>query len=219
MMLARLPLGAGRLYGCAPAQDAMICKDSRFSCPGGFSCDGLNKTCSHESGVKVSRMLNVPSTGARIALDSDFCSYITPYLYSGCTCTNMDQGFNASCSISFIGVDTIGVEVLVEPCGSPALMSLDVTEADIGFDWPLASITAGTSENIPVPGLTVGIPVIGDVGVYVDIGFNGNLDMLNISLGLDGCGTVLGVQECGSSIDSDLPYEIISGSFSFEDLC
>jgi hypothetical protein len=44
--------GAGRIGGCSPFPNAVICNDRRFSCPSGTKC--WNSTCTHPDGSKSS---------------------------------------------------------------------------------------------------------------------------------------------------------------------
>ena len=80
------------------------------------------------------------------------------------------------------------------PCGNPATIGLYVYETDIHLNYTVGQFGAGTHNEFPIPGLSVGLPVIGDAGVFVDLDIEGNADKLTIKLGLDACAVVAGVQ-------------------------
>ena len=84
------------------------------------------------------------------------CAYLEPYLdTSMCTCADTSTlGAQIECDVNVIDLDTIGVKADVEPCSEPMHMDMEVTEADMGIDFPIADITAGVAQQIPVPGRT-----------------------------------------------------------------
>ena len=67
----------------------------------------------------------------------------------------------------------VGLLGEMAPCAQPATVSLDITGPD-GFDYPIATMTTGTNKTIEIPGLSVGIPELGDAGVFVDFQLDGN---------------------------------------------
>ncbi len=66
----------------------------------------------------------------------------------------------------------VGLIGELAPCAQPATVSLDITGPD-GFDYPIAAMTTGTNKTIEIPGLSVGIPELGDAGVFVDFQLDG----------------------------------------------
>jgi hypothetical protein len=77
-------------------------------------------------------------------------------------------------------------------------MSVTIYETDIGFKYT-EGISAGTTvASFPIPGLSIGVPGLGDLGVYAGIDFQGNADSLTIDGNLDLCGEIAGEKECGS---------------------
>lgn len=146
--------------------------------------------------------------------DSDFCSEISADLPTYCTCANKDQGMNVTCSVDFMDYDTIGVSLDIEPCGTPAQMSLLVTETDLDISYEFTEV-AGKTEKVPIPDLSFDIPFYGTLGVVMDITINGNADALNFDVALDACTA----DECGADVTSYLPYQILKGTYSFGDVC
>ena len=92
-------------------------------------------------------------------------------------------------------------------------MSLTVYETAIGFSYTIASISAGTSEKYPIPGLSYGVDGLA-IGAYADVGLNGNADSLSVTIGLDGCVSIPIVgTECGSDIPisgNPFPYNVLT---------
>lgn len=122
------------------------------------------------------------------------------------------------CKINVLDIDTVGVQATFTPCAQPLSMSLDITEADVPIDYPIASLTAGTDEEIPIPGLVwtiVAVSAQANMAVKID----GNLDAVTISLGVDACASIFGFQKCGSDLTSDLPIYILNDQFDFSELC
>jgi len=152
------------------------------------------------------------------------CGVIEPDLPSNCNCTDKHLGFVAECDVSlgkFLD-DTIGVKFDVEPCGTPAEMSLDITEKDHHIDFPIAGITAGKEENIPIPGLSIAVPKIGNLGVDAAVLISGNPDELTLKVGLNACVAVGSKDICASSIpllNEFLPLYLLSGTYSFGHVC
>ncbi len=70
-----------------------------------------------------------------------------------------------------------------------------------------------------VPGLNFGIPGIASAGAVIDVEIGGNLDDINMSLGLDACASILGISVCGSDLTSVLPITLIKGQYDFSHVC
>jgi hypothetical protein len=119
-----------------------------------------------------------------------------------------------------LDIDTVGFIADLEPCANPAFIDIEITEADAGVDYKLADLKAGTSEDVPIPGLDLVIPLVGSAGVVADIKVSGNADAFQLNLGLDACITSPLGKECGSDlVPTGLPVEIIQGDFSFGSVC
>jgi hypothetical protein len=97
--------------------------------------------------------------------------------------------------------------------------SLTIYETDAGFSYS-KSIGAGTEiAQFPIPGLSIGVPGIGDCGVFAGVTFEGNAESLTLDGTLDLCGEVAGVKACGSDVYSGLPVDVISGTWDFSSVC
>ena len=87
------------------------------------------------------------------------CAYLSPFLDpSMCGCTDTSTlGASVVCTVDIVvpglpPLDTIGVKMNFEPCAQPMHMDLEVTEAAIPLDVPIADISAGDAQYLPVPG-------------------------------------------------------------------
>lgn len=119
--------------------------------------------------------------------------------------------------------DTIGMKIDLDPCNAEgSKISIDVTEANHGIDFPVAGVRAGEERNIPIPGLAIAVPGVGHVGVDVAVLIVGNPDMLTLKVGLNACVAIASKMVCASSIpglDTILPWYVLSGTYSFGDVC
>jgi hypothetical protein len=159
----------------------------------------------------TTNMTATPSNGV--------CDVISGDLPSECQCTEGDSGqFAVACTVDFLDVDTIDFTANFQPCAAEAEVDFEIVEEDAGIDYT-KSYTAGEAAEYPIPGLTVGIPVIGDANVMIAADVEGNAGALAVKVGLDACITVLGYQKCGSDLTSDLPYYVLSDSYDFSDYC
>lgn len=120
--------------------------------------------------------------------------------------------------------DTIGMKIDLDPCNAEgSKMSLDVTEKEHHIDYPIAGISAGESKKIPIPGLAMIVPGVGNVGLDVAVLILGNPDMLKLKIGLTACAqTSAGHVVCASSIpglSNIFPWYILEGTYTFGDIC
>jgi len=150
------------------------------------------------------------------------CSYLDPFLDpTYCSCTDTSTlGASLVCNVDVLGIDTIGVKADIEPCATPLHMDLDVTEAALGIDYPIANIEAGDQQYFPIPGLDWPVPFVGDAGAQMVVTIDGNIAALRLTLGVDACATTVIGTACGSTLDpADFPINILTGEFNFSDLC
>jgi len=148
------------------------------------------------------------------------CTYLSQYLPSFCQCTDTSTlGATLECSVNVLDIDTVGVRADFEPCADPLHMDLEITESTFGIDYPIADLTAGTDEEVPIPGLSFSIPVVGSAGANMAIKIDGNVADLTVAVGVDACMSVLGVNTCGKDLTSMLPIYILQGDFHFSALC
>merc|ERR1711871_1782391 len=92
----------------------------------------------------------------------------------------------------------------------------------MGIDQELAGIHAGRDIAWPLPGVSLSIPDVGDVGVDLIVSLKGSLSNLGIMVGVDGCISIAGQRRCGRNlpqIGNKLPIKLIQGSFQFNNVC
>lgn len=119
--------------------------------------------------------------------------------------------------------DTIGMKIDLDPCNADgSRISVDVTEQNHNIDFPIAGISAGEERNIPIPGLSIAVPMVGHLGVDVAIKISGNPDSLTLKVGLNACAALAHKIVCASAIpglSNILPWYVLSGTYSFGDVC
>mmetsp|Transcript_28555 Transcript_28555/g.61205 ORF Transcript_28555/g.61205 Transcript_28555/m.61205 type:complete len:264 (-) Transcript_28555:163-954(-) len=161
--------------------------------------------------------------------NTTMCDRIHPEeLPEECFCTNQGTfGLAIECLKAFNATyfnDTIGMKIDLDPCNeNGAQLSLDVTEKEHNVDYTLVGINAGETKNIPIPGLAMIVPGIGNVGLDVAVMIAGNPDVLRLKVGLDACAqTSTNHEMCASSIpglSTILPWYVLKGTYSFGGIC
>lgn len=178
-----------------------------------------NKTLS----TKFANFVNASKLG------DSMCAHIHPEeLPEECSCREPGKySLVIECLKTFNSTyfnDTIGMKIDLDPCNEEgAKLSLDVTEKEHDIEYPIAGIRAGESKNIPIPGLAMIVPGIGNVGLDVAVLIAGNPDILHLKVGLNACAqTSTDHQVCASSIpgiSKILPWYILKGRYSFGGIC
>merc|ERR1719345_556598 len=164
------------------------------------------------------KSLSKNATNATSVLD-DMCSVIAYDLPSECQCQAGGNGqFEVQCQVDFMDVDEIGLTGSFAPCAQEAEAEFEVTESDLGIDWT-KSYEAGEAEEFPIPGLTVGIPILGTAQVELAVELDGDASALTVSLGLDACIVSYFGTKCGSDLTSELPYYALNEQYDFSDYC
>ena len=90
------------------------------------------------------------------------------------------------------------------------------------IDFPISGITAGKEENIPIPGLSIAVPHLGNLGVDAAVLIDGNPDKLTLKVGLNACVAAGKKDICASDIpflNRILPVYILHGTYSFGHVC
>ena len=139
-----------------------------------------------------------------------------------CQCTSVRFGFVLQCSVNFFNQDSIGVKAQFSPCETPASASVSITDTRFHINQQLAGIQAGRQIAWPLPGVSLSIPDVGDVGIDLIVDLEGSLSNLGLMLGVDGCITIVGERRCGRNlpqIGDKLPIKLIQGNFHFNDVC
>ena len=156
---------------------------------------------------------------------SGFCDMVTPELPTalGCTCVDESLGGTIKCTVPIdvagSTIDTVGVVLSLQPCADPMTFSFEMTEATENIDYTY-DIAAGEAAEVPVPGISWEIPGLGAAGAYMDIAVSGNVEKLQLSLGIDACVDTFGVVTCASTLDpADFPIWILDEAFDFSTVC
>ena len=101
--------------------------------------------------------------------DASFCPVLGTTLPSGCSCGEETLGFKITCSKT-IFYETAGVKIVdttasasytITPCASPASLSLTLSNSGTPSGTVTQAVTAGATENIPIPGVGSGITGLG----------------------------------------------------------
>jgi len=221
---------AGWRYACtttsgAGEEEVVVCGDARFSCPSGTICDDFNSRCKSMTSANSSTSMLQNSDAHRAAKDvatedsSTFCGLVKPELPSECECLDRRHGGVVNCSITLAGSDTFGLFLDVLPCDAAAHMDIRVTESLHHINYTVADISAGTSKEYPLPGMSVSIPTVGEAGLLVDVAFMGSLADLALKVGINACAESGGQKLCGSDLSSHLPFWIVNHTFHFGHFC
>ena len=188
--------------------------------------DGSN---ADQNNFTASSRLNTFIQSASSSGGSSMCDHIRPdELPSECDCREGSERYSLiiECLKPFNSTyfnDTIGMKIDIDPCNKDgSKVSIDVTEKDHNIDYPITGIRAGESKNIPIPGLSMIVPTIGHVGIDAAVLISGNPDQLTLKIGLNACAQLTTHQLCASSIpgiSNILPWYVLSGTYSFGDIC
>lgn len=179
------------------------------------------------AGSTTEARLAVPAVSTKLFQNVSLCERLHPEdLPEECSCREPGH-YNVviECLKYFESPlnDTIGMKIDLDVCNPlGSKISIDVTEANHGIDFPIAGITAGESRNIPIPGLSIAVPGLGHAGVDVAVLILGNPDMLTLKIGLNACVALAHKIVCASSIpllNSILPWYVLSGTYTFGDVC
>eukprot|EP00444_Apocalathium_aciculiferum_P064737 CAMPEP_0183561712 /NCGR_PEP_ID=MMETSP0371-20130417/96919_1 /TAXON_ID=268820 /ORGANISM="Peridinium aciculiferum, Strain PAER-2" /LENGTH=261 /DNA_ID=CAMNT_0025770279 /DNA_START=67 /DNA_END=852 /DNA_ORIENTATION=+ len=212
--------GAGLRFGCAPVANASVCNDRRLSCNEGWACDLEADLCRREPyGESASLFRNIDAHKPFTSGTENFCDIVSKSLPASCTCSNKPIGGTVFCKIGVLFSDHFGLKADVDPCGDEAHIDLQVTESRMGINFTMAAIKAGDTEDIPIPGLTVGIPKVGDADVDVAILMQGSLEAFTVKLGVDACAETAGKKVCGADLTKYLPFWILDGTYSNKGIC
>ena len=137
--------GAGALLACSPHPKAVVCLDSRYSCPSGTAC--FNQLCTPEIGgdsFPASLSLDAVFIGSRTYgngvyigptdfpgqvkdLGNDICKKITLFLPFSCRCNSVPTGAEVQCA-SAISYISAWSATKFEPCAiqDPAVAGTEV---------------------------------------------------------------------------------------------
>ncbi len=151
------------------------------------------------------------------------CNIISPHLPQFCECVNYISNptmAQLNCSVTLpYHVDTLKVVSTLAPCADPAYIKIRVVDGKKHIDHTFGPITATGMKELPIPYLSIHIPEVGEAGVTAAVELGGNLEQLDVSIGIDACIKVRSKEECGSDLTKKLPIWILKHDFSFSSLC
>ncbi len=99
------------------------------------------------------------------------------------------QTIQVICDVNLLDALNFTTDVYINLCAKP--VNINIT-----FIPPNWSTVIDTSLDIPVPGLSVDIPEIGDAGVFIDVALDSSPSNVTLVVGIDACIGILDYQEC-----------------------
>jgi hypothetical protein len=128
-----------------------------------------------------------------------FCNDIAAALPNFCSLTYCDPvvSTNVECLVNLLDLDTFTVELELYVCADPVALNFTVLDQDTGLKF---HEEVSSSVNLPIPGLSVDIPDVGNAGVFIAIDLGTEPDVLDISVGIDACVGILFYQLCEPNV-------------------
>lgn len=216
--------GAGCRFGCAPTLDAVICNDARYSCPANYTCEFVSATC--RNGGKAAPLLTngnaAPASPMPLGVGSangSLCEIFKPDLPASCVCADALLGASIACRVGVLLEDAFGLKADILPCDHVAHVDLQITESKHSINYTIAGVAMGETKHVPIPGLTIGIPKIGDASVDATVTLEGSLSEFTVKVGVDACAVVAGESICGSDLTRYLPFWVFHGTYHIEGIC
>lgn len=95
---------AGHKYACSPFSNAVVCGDSRFSCPENSICNYANHSCDSSNGrsaLAMNKNSHIVTGTIKHAQNEGLCDYLADYIPSFCLCDQDQTGTQAviNCSV------------------------------------------------------------------------------------------------------------------------
>ncbi len=125
----------------------------------------------------------------------NFCDIAKTLIPSGITCAGTGAAGTLSASIkipvSLTATTNLGIEIAQNPC-NPASARVSFTDSAgkiFSYSPPSISIQSGTNA-FPVPGASISIPGLGDIGLRLDVTLSGGINDaagLNFKIGMSVC--------------------------------
>eukprot|EP00949_MAST-11_sp_MAST-11-sp1_P002779 g2779.t1 len=160
----------------------------------------------------VAQVLPPTWKGSKIRRPDSICSAISKHLPDDCTASS--DCFHIDCEFELLNY-SIDANLDLFPCGgSPeeyaeAYVTMRVALPQLHVDWH-QRFDAGHDFHEAIPGASVDLPIphFGDigVGVYADVDVSGNIDELDLKVGVDVCG------EAGKYFDIYEEIRLATGS-------
>merc|ERR1712048_969075 len=124
-------------------------------------------------------------------------------------CTDTSRGGFAACDVAVPGVDTVRMEVHMQPCAEPAVMDLTIDEEMQGFHKHIGG-TASVDETFVLDKLTVKVKKIGNATASAKVKLESNAQHITASVALDACGYIRNRHGCASEVPrSPFPLKVL----------
>jgi hypothetical protein len=88
---------SGHKYACAPS-NAVVCADSRFSCPANSVCNYVNRSCDSPQGktdLAINKNGHIAAGASKPTPNDGLCAYLADFIPSFCTCAQDQTGTQA----------------------------------------------------------------------------------------------------------------------------
>lgn len=214
-----------------------VAHNASFSSPLGLSCSGYGKdgyeSCKktpelaariHTAFTEIGKGLKAASHAGKTltAQSGNVCSAVAPYMPSYCSCTNNAGGAVVNCPYTVVvggsPIDTITITMTLEVCANPATIGIKMVDQASGITFS-ESITTGESGSIPT-GISVGVPMVGDVEILLAYTMSGNIDQLYVKLGVDLQAVIMGwTEKCSQVYPNDCPVYFYEETINFGNFC
>ena len=99
---------AGHKYACSPFSDAVVCGDSRFSCPENFICNYSHHSCDSSNGniaMPINKNGRIVNGTIKRAQNDGLCDYLADYIPSFCQCAQDQTGTQAQITCTVLHFD------------------------------------------------------------------------------------------------------------------
>jgi hypothetical protein len=133
------------------------------------------------------------------ARQNKFCDSIASILPQFCNVTFCDPAITTTvfCVVDLLQLDTFFVEMDLNLCATPVNINFTVIENSIGLYF---NHDVKESISIPIPSLVVDLPDVGKAGVFIVVSMGTGVDMVDLSVGVDACATILGYSVCEPTV-------------------
>jgi hypothetical protein len=99
---------AGHKYACSPFSNAVVCGDSRFSCPENFICNYSHHSCDSSNGniaMPFNKNGHIVTGTMKRAQNDGLCDYLADYIPSFCQCAQDQTGTQAQITCTVLYFD------------------------------------------------------------------------------------------------------------------
>uniref|UniRef100_A0A7S1AWH8 Secreted protein n=1 Tax=Noctiluca scintillans TaxID=2966 RepID=A0A7S1AWH8_NOCSC len=156
--------------------------------------------------------------GAASAL-GDLCQVVQDGLPPRCNCSSEALTATLTCRVVMLGTDEVDIKADLFPCASVAHVDVVIMEQNHSQNLSIVDVRANEKKRVAVPGLSVKVPHIGNIGVQATVELSGGLRDMSLEVGLDACGVVRGHAFCGSEVTTKLPVTVIKAHHDLTGFC